>query len=40
LVVEVAMRNLMEGSLLVLCWRIESTVGFVEVQGMWVVLDL
>jgi len=36
----VAMRNLMEGSLLVLCWCGESTVGFMEVQGLWVVMDL
>jgi len=34
LVAEVVMRNLMEGSLLVLCWNSESTAGFVEVQGL------
>jgi len=40
LVVEVATRNLMEGSLSVLCWCGESAVGFVIVQGLWIVLDL
>jgi len=40
LVVEVETRNLMEGSLSMLCWRVESAVGFVEVQVLWVLLDL
>jgi len=30
----------MEGSLLVLCWWGESITGFMEVQGLWIVLDL
>jgi len=30
----------MEGSLSPLCWCDESAVGFVEVQGLWVMLDL
>jgi len=40
LVAEVAMRILMEGSLSVLCWRGESAAGFLEVQELWVMLDL
>jgi len=37
---EVAMRNLMEGSLSMFYWCGESAVGFVEVQGLWVMLNL
>jgi len=39
LVAKVAMRILMEGSLSVL-WRSEYVAGSVEVQELWVVLDL
>jgi len=34
LVAEVVMKNLMEGSLSVLCWCGESAAGFVDVQGL------
>jgi len=30
----------MEGSLSVLCWHGESSIGFVKVQKLWVVLDV
>jgi len=40
LVDEVAMRNLIEGSLSASCWRGEFTAEFLDVRRWWVVLNL